>query len=204
MNNFENSVPFDPGYSKISFSFMEGIAYAVKDYPQLKAPHQKKFRLSQIESSVVDLINKSAAFYLGCLLWGGFLHSRFKDSPKEITGNYAKKLSSEALKDYDCAEETKLMLAYIESFDKDCKYYLKKPAKISSFTIDILKDYGEFAQLNKNFIDVEKTSDIKLPKSFDHFKKLSNEQLDTLHEKIKEVIESGKIENLLKIGYYKV
>lgn len=203
MNNFEKSVPFDPGYSKISFSFMEGIAYATKDYAQLKTPHQKKFRLTQIESAVVDLINKSAAFYLGCILWGGFLHSRFKDSPKEITGNYAKKLSADALKDYDCAEETKLMLAYIESLDKDCKYYLKKPAKISPLIIGILKDYGEFAQLNNNFLNVEKTSNIKLPKSFAHFEKLSNEQLDILNDKIAKIIESGKIENLLEIGYYK-
>lgn len=202
-NEFEKGVPFDPGYSPLSFSFIENIAYITGDYNQLKALHQKKFKLSQLEPSILDLINKSTAFYLGCMLWGGFLASRFKDSPKEIFGNHTLKLSDEAKKTLDCAEETKFTQQYIASFDKDCKYYLKKPAKISALVKEILENYNEFAKINNNFISVKKTSDIKLPKALAHFDKLSNAQLDTLREKIQEVIASGKIEGLLEIGFYK-
>lgn len=204
VENFDKTVPFDPGYSPLSFSFMENIAYVTGDYNQLKAIHQKKFKLSQLEPAIIDLINKNAAFYLGCMLWGGFLSSRFKDSPKEITGNHTLKLSDEAKKTLDCAEETKFSLQYIEFFDKDCKYYLKKPAKVSDFVKEILNNYNEFAQINNNFINVKMTSDIKLPKALAHFSKLTNEQLDELRTKIKEVIDSGKIEKLLDIGFYKI
>jgi len=204
MTNFENTVPFDPGYSKISFSFLSNIDYVMGDYYQLKNINQKKFKLSQLENSILSMINKSAAFYLGCQLWGGFLSSRFKDSPKEISGNYSANLSGDQIDELDYAIETKYILEFIENFDKDCKYFLKKPAKISKTAVEILKSYNEFAKLNNNFIGIIKTSDIKLPKTLDHFKALTNEQLDSLHEKIMAAIESGKIENLLEIGFYKV
>ena len=204
MKNFETTVPFDPGYSPLSFSFIENISYITQEYNQIKAIHQKKFKLSQLEPKILELINKSTAFYLGCLLWGGFLHCRFKDSPKEISGNHTLKLDSEEAKNLDCAEETKFTLKYIESFDKDCKYFLKRGAKVSDLIIEILKNYNEFTELNNNFINVRKTSDIKIPKSFSHFDKLTNEQLDELHSKIIDVINSGKIEGLLDIGFYKL
>lgn len=203
MDNYEKTVPFDPGYSPLSFSFMENIAFMTRDYNNLKTMQQKKFKLSQLTPSILDLINKSTAFYLGCLLWGGFLHSRFKDEPKEISGNHTLKLSPEAAKDLDCAEETKFTLQYIEMFNKDCKYYLNKPAVIAPLIIEILNGYNEFAQINDNFLNVKKTNDIKLPKSLSHFDKLTNAQLDELHDKIKDVISLGKIEGLLEIGFYR-
>lgn len=203
MNNFDKNVPFDPGYSKISFSFAEHISYVTSAYNQLKAPHQKKFQLSRIEPSILGLINKSTAFYLGCMLWGGFVHSRFKNEPKELSGNTNIGLSEKELQEIDCGAEAKLILQYIESFDKDCKYFLKRPAKISPVLKEILENYIEFASLNNNFINTDKTDKIKLPKALEHFKDLTNEQLDTLCEKIYTTIDAGKIEALLEVGFYK-
>lgn len=203
MEKFEKSVPFDPGYSKISFSFMANIQDTTKEFQHLKTMHQKKFKLSQIEPKIVDMIIKSSSFYLGCLLWGGFLHSRFKNEPKEISGNYTLALTPEAQKEVDCTQETTFTLQYIEQFNRDCKYYLNKTAKIPSQIIEILNIYNEFAQLNNNFINVRKTSDIKLPEVLAHFDKLSEVQLDGLYEKIMSTIDSGKIENLLEVGFYK-
>lgn len=204
IEEFKNGVSFDPGYSPLSFSFIENIVYITKDYNQLKAIHQKKFKLSQLEPKIIELIAKSTAFYLGCMLWGGFLSSRFKDSPKEILGNHTSKLSPEEAKNLDCAEETKFTLQYIDLFNKDCKYYLNKPAKVSDFIIEILKNYNEFAEINNNFINVKKTSDIKLPKALSHFDKLTDEKLDELRSKILTIIASGKVESLLDLGFYKV
>ena len=203
MSNFEKSVPFDPGYSKISFSFLSNVDYVMGSYYQLKTVHQKKFKLSQIENSIVELINRSTAFYLGCQLWGGFLNARFKDSPKEITGNHTTALEGQELEELDCTTETNLILEFIQNFDKDCKYYLKKPSKITPFIIEILKSYNEFAELNKQFVGVYKTNDIKLPTALAHFKDLTNEQLDNLHEQILKNIESGKLDGLLEIGFCK-
>lgn len=200
---FENEVPYDPGYSKISFSFIENIDYILTGYNELKVLHQKKFRLSQLEPTILELITKSTSFYLGCLLWGGFTHYRFKNDPKVYSGNNIVKLSEEAKKELDCATETKFTLEYIKLFDRDCKYLLKRSAKVPPFIIEILETYNEFAEINNNFINVVSTADIKIPKALEHFKNLSENQLDELCAKIYAAIESKKIENLLEIGFYK-
>lgn len=204
MNNFDKSVPFDPGYSKISFSFIEEIAYVTEGYNQIRANHQKKFWLAKFEPTIIELINKSSAFYLGCMLWGGFLHYRFKNEPKEISGNNTNKMSEKEIQELDCALEAKAILKYIENFDRDCKYFLKRPAKIEPITKEILENYIEFAAINNNFAGVNSTNNIKLPKIIEHFNDLSNEQLDNLCEKIYTIIESGRIEKLLDLGFYKI
>ncbi|MFA7658480.1 MAG: hypothetical protein WCY19_03510 [Candidatus Gastranaerophilaceae bacterium] len=203
MKKFNKTVPFDPGYSKTSFSFAEQISCLTGAYNKTKAPHQKKFQLNRLEPLILDLINKSVAFYLGCMLWGGFIHERFKREPKEILGNSTKNLSEKELQEIDCSAEAKFIFQYIESFDRDCKYFLKKPANISAFIPEILRSYVEFANINKNFVNINKTDEIKLPGVLSHFGTLTNNQLDALCEKIYEIIDSGKIETLLELGFYK-
>ena len=203
MQKFDKTVPFDPGYSKISFSFGQQISYIMGAYAQLKTPHQKKFQLMKLEAAILELINKSTAFHLGCMLWGGFLHSRFKIEPKEILRDGSVDLEEREIVEQECAAESKLILEFIYNFDKDCKYFLKKPAKISPFISEILNSYIEFAQINQNFTKVKTTADVKLPKALSHFDKLTNEQLDLLCEKIYSTIELGKMENLLELGFYK-
>lgn len=203
MREFKDTVPFDPGYSSLSFSFMGNMMIAMQEYNALKAPHQKKFWLMKSEDSLVEFIEKSTAFYLGCMLWGSFIHFKFKNEPKKITGNNTEGLSEEELKDFDCASEVKAILEYIKTFDRDCKYFLKHPAKIKSEITKILESYVEFAQINNNFIGVNKTSDIKTPTTFAFFKKLSEKELDKLCDEIFTVIESGKIEGLLSFDICK-
>jgi hypothetical protein len=204
MKNFNKSVPFDPGFSDISFSFIGNIENAKLDYNSLRANHQKKFWMIKFESTIIDFINKSSAFYLGCILWGGFIHYRFKDSPKDIIGNNTINMSETELKELDCTQEVKAILEYIEEFDKNCKYFLRHPAKISPLIKEILNSYIEFVQLNNNFINICSTKDIKTPKEIQHFKGLSNAKLDELCEKIYSAIKSDKIEFLLEIGFYNV
>lgn len=203
MKNFDKSVPFDPGFSQISFSFIENIKAADADFNSLKANHQKKFWLAKFEPMLIEFINKSTAFYLGCMLWGGFIRYRFKDEPKEISGNNTVDLSEKELQELDFTLEVKAILEYLQSFDRDCKYFLKKPSGVSPLITEILESYIEFAKINENFIDVKKTGDVKVPQSIEHFKNLSNQQLDNLCEKIYSAIDSGKIETLLKLVFYK-
>lgn len=204
MNNFESTVPFDPGYSQHSFSFFEHIGYITREYSQLKTPHQKKFKLSLIESSIIDVINKCTAFYLGCILWGGYIHFRFINDPKDICGNNTEGLTEEELNLIDFTEESKVILTYIEQFDRDCKYFLNRPAKIETIIKDILKSYIAFVEINNNFIGLNNTKNIKIPECIDHFKNLSIEQLDSLYEIILDVTKTGKIEFLLKTGFYDI
>ena len=203
MEKFDKTVPFDPGYSNIAFSFIGNIDALHEDYKKLKANHQKKFWLMKFEPAITDLIKKTASFYLGCMLWGGFIHYRFKDTPKEITGNNTLNLSETERQELDCAIEAKEMLDYIQSLDKDYKYFLKRPAKVPLLIKEILESYVEFAEANQNFINTKRTSDIKIPKAFEHFKDFSNEKLDELYDKINNAIESKNIEKLLEYGLYK-
>lgn len=202
MDKFEKGVPFDPGYSSIAVSFIGNIPYLTQEYSNLKTPHQKKFKLTMIEKPIIELINKCTAFYLGCMLWGGFIHCRFKDDSKQILDNNTNGLSENELKELDCAKESNFMLEFIKQFDRDCKYYLKKPLKIAPQITEILTNYDEFVKLNNNFVGISATADVKLPKAAAHFENLTDEELDSLHIKIMNVISSGKIEDLLKIGFY--
>lgn len=202
MKDFNKNVPFDPGFSAISFSFIENIKMANEDFSSLKANHQKKFWLTKFESTLIQFINKASAFYLGCMLWGGFIHYRFIDNPKEISGNNTTDLSEQELLELDCAIEVKAILEYIKDFDRNCKYFLKRQIKVSPLINEILENYIEFAKLNNNFINMNKTNEIKLPKAFEHFKTLSHEQLNNLCEKIYSAIESEKMSDLLELGFY--
>ena len=199
MHKFSKEVPFDPGYSNISFPFLETIDSVIQDYAKLKANHQKKFWLNSSEAQIVAFIRKSTAFYLGCLLWASFIHNRFKDKPKEISGNNISKISDEEFKDFDCAYEVKEILNYIKLLDRDCKYFLNRLAKIPTIIVEILENYVDFAELNNNFRKIKKTSDIKLPKFCDRFSKMTIAELDKLCEQIYSVIESSQIEGLYEL-----
>lgn len=203
MKNFETTVPFDPGYSAISFSFIGNLDAMTEEYFKLKVPHQKKFWLIKFEPTMIDFINKSTAFYLGCILWGGFLSFRFKKEPKEIEGNNNLKLSEKERQEIDCTVEVQAIKEYVDRLNKDCKYFLNKPAKILPIINQILDSYVEFAELNHNFTATKSTNDIKTPKVIEHFDKLSEQELDLLYEKIQEAISEAKIENLLELGFYK-
>ncbi|OGI05141.1 MAG: hypothetical protein A2104_07435 [Candidatus Melainabacteria bacterium GWF2_32_7] len=203
MNQFASGVPFDPGYSQYTIYFPEAILPFVEELAQIKAPHQKKFKLSLSESGIHQLINNCAGFYLGCILWGAFIHHKFKDSPKEVIDNPADDLTEEELKSRDYTEEINFMLEFFKQIDRDYKYFCKKPFKVDEQVINIFNAYNEFVVINDNFLNIKLTSDIKLPKAVEHFDKLDQEKLDTLYKYISDVVDSGNLEDLLKIGFYK-
>jgi len=204
MRNFETIVPFDPGYAPKAFSFIERIQTIKDCYAQLTSNSQKKAWLPQVEPEVMKLIELNAAFHLGCILWGGFLANRFKDSPKKIEGNTTLDLSEQEKQALDCAAEAKAALEYIKNFDRDCKYFLRRRMKIRPIIKEIYESYIEFAELNDNFVNTKTTADVKTPKAIAHFKDLSNEQLDVLCESIYMIIGTEELLfGLLDLGFYK-
>jgi hypothetical protein len=201
MHKFENKIPFDPGYSKLSFPFSQQIAFVASGYAQQKIQNQKKFQLIRLEPMIIDLIDKSSAFFLGCLLWGAFISSRFPEG-RELEGNTTEGLSEEELKNLDCAIEAKSILEFISYFERDCQYLLKRTSKLNPQIRKILEAYVEFAKLNNNFIGVNKTNQVKLPKELSHFEHLSVQKLDELCESIYSIIDSGRIDALLDLSFY--
>lgn len=199
MQKFSTAVPFDPGYSSISFHFLDDIDALIQDYTKFKSNHQKKFWLATGETKILDLIEKSTAFYLGCLLWGSFINLRFKDAPKPVEGSNIPNMSEEEFKEFDCAYEVNVILECIKFLDRDCKYFLNRPLKVKPIIVEILNEYADFAKINNNFRDIKITDDVKLPKFSQRFAKYSNSQLDELCDGIYSVIKNGKIEKLYEL-----
>lgn len=108
-------------------------------------------------------------------------------------------MSEQDIKEFDCAYEAKAILEYISSFDRDCRYFLKRPSKLSSKVRKILENYIQFAEINNNFIGMKKTDEIKMVKDFDYLEKLSDIQLDELCENIYACIDSANIAGLLDL-----
>lgn len=202
MPNFDKTVPFDPGYSDIAFSFPMHMDYVLGQYRKVKNNNQKKFMLMQLEKQIIDVIEKATSFYLGCILWGGYISFRFKDTPKEIEGNRTSEYIENSEGEWDSAAEVKYIKKFISSFERDCQYLLKRKSKLSENIMPILDSYEEFVDLNGNFVETKSTSDVKVPKVVEHFSNYNEQKLDVLCDLIYKVIENKKIEALLEIGFY--
>ncbi len=203
MNDFEKGVPFDPGWSKFSTSFIEYADFNVGNIFKLKTPNQIKFQITKHEAGLVKKAGACAAIYLGCILWGGYLKSRFKNSPKAIIDNPAEGMSVEKAEEkFAYREEPEYMIDYIEKFNKNFKRYVKRPSGIDPQVTEILKAYLEFLELNHNFAGVINTDQIQLPGVLSHFDNLSADKLDELKDKIFNIIETDNLEQVLDIGFF--
>ncbi len=188
----EEKVKFDPGFSKFSAPFPQDIPEYLEQIAQLPQPHQKKFNFQKLETQAVAMIKKSAYVYLGCMLWGSYIHYRYKDDPREISGNVIKESNAEV----DYVREMDEALLAVEKMDKASKYYLRRPMRLDRQFVEYLEAYREFVALNNSFLDMETTADIKIPEKFRYLGEYSAEQLDELRDGIYKVIESDSVEGL--------
>ena len=197
-----NKVPFDPGYSKFSAQIPQEVTLVLDQIAGLKKPHQKKFEFQKFEMQVAPAIKNSAAIYLGCILWGSYLSHRYKDDPKEISGNVMKEIPQEQQENFDHNKEIDFLTDFIDKLDKSSIYYLKRPAKSGKELIPYLEAYREFTALNNNFFELDSTDQIKLPGAVAHFENYDAQKLDELKLRIEEIINSGKIDRILELGFY--
>ncbi len=188
----DEKVSFDPGFSEFSIRFPVEIPQILSEIAELKSLHRKKFEFQRIEARLIPIIKSSAYIYLGCILWGSYLHYRYRENPREITGNIAKE--TEAPPDY--VKEMDFVLNALEELDGASKYYLRRPSGIGSNINGYFRAYREFVDLNNGFTTMETTSDIKIPEGFRYFESYTDEALEELREKIYKIINSGKIESL--------
>ena len=80
------------------------------------------------------------------------------------------------------------MLFNLEKFRKDAKFFMNEDFLIDDWDLKILDAYREFLKLNKGFVKVKTTDDIKIPEIIQ-----IPEDLESVEEKINEVIESGNL-----------
>jgi len=195
-----NSVPFDPGFYKFSVQIPQEASYIIDEIAKIKKFHQKKFEFQKVEMRLTPILKNCIAIYIGCILWGSYLYHRHKDKPRDISGNIMKKVTKE--KD-EYTQEVDFVAEFTDKLDKASNYYLRRPPKAGQDLIQYCDAYREFITLNDNFKNTDRTDQIKLPREVSHFENYDNEKLDELKNQIDDIINSGKLDGLFKIGFYK-
>ncbi len=198
----QNTVPFDPGYSEFSTQIPAEAGLILDQIAQLKQSHKRKFEFQKFEMQIVPLIKRCAAVYIGCILWGSYLFHRYKDDPKEISGNAVMELPPEQRSELDYTKNIDFIIELIDKLNKAGNYYLRRSSKAGESLGVYFKAYKEFCELNDNFKSLQTTDQIKLPSAVAHFQDYDIQKLDALKSEIEEIIVLKKIDRLLQVGFY--
>jgi hypothetical protein len=180
---------FDPGYSQHLVSLIFSLEDMYEDIAKFKNLGQKKFRFKQYYSGIIKLLRQNTAFYLGCLLWAVYLVNQEEGN---IINNYC------LGKDYDEEKsliELDFLIKFTKTFNKDTKYYMNTDFKFPEEDSTMLEIYREFAVMNEGFVNIKKTTDLKLPKQI---KTPSKEDLNTIKTTIDKVITTGDFDLLFE------
>lgn len=183
-----NTVAFDPGYGQYLTSFINNLEYMYAEVGKFKNLGQKKFKFKTFYPQILTLIEQNTAFYLGCMLWASYVNAQ---KGAELTGNHC--LGQEYNEELELME-VNFMIAFINNFNKDTKYYLNLGYEFPKEKMEILEIYTEFAKLNRGFVDSKTSDDIKLPAKL---KKVDADGIKTIYDTImNEVIPTGDFEKL--------
>ena len=184
------SVKFDPGYAKHTTILSISLDYIYKKINSIKNFNQKKIQFKMNYPQIIRMVDNNIGFVIGCILWAVYIKSL---GDVKIEGNPC--LDDTFNKD-ETVEEIDFSIEFFNQLKKDSKYYLNKDYEINPKYIDILNLYREFLLINSNFVSTRTTADLKLPQSL---KTPSEKELQTIHSKIEEVINSGNLLDLQEV-----
>ncbi len=184
------SILFDPGYAQHTTILSISAEYLYASIHQFKNLGQKKMKFKMLYPQITRMVENNVGFCLGSLLWAVYIKSlgniKIEGNPC-IGGTYDKE---------ETIEEADYSIEFFNKLKKDVKYYLGANYQINPLHIQILELYKEFLILNCGFVNTKTTNDVKLPTSF---KTPNEKELKTIHNKIQEVIESGKLLDLTDV-----
>jgi len=185
--NFDKGVEFDPGYVQHITAFVPNIEYIYSTLEKFKNFGQRKLQFKMFYPNIQSLLANYTGFYLGCMLWAAYIKTL---DNKPVLNNlcYGGDYS-----EVDTLEEIDFVINYVEQLKKDVKYYLGQNFSIDSATQNVLEAYREFLKLNKGFVGVLNTGDIKLPETL---KTPKASDCELILAKIEEVVENGNLSDL--------
>lgn len=186
--NFENGVPFDPGFVAHISAILPNIEYTYSNLNKYKNFGQKKNQFKMIFPKLEALINNYIGFYAGCILWAEVVKTM---KGKTITGNYCCGVD---YNEDETLQEVRFLKEYLKMFPQDVKYYIGKNYTINPNFDKILDTYEDFLKINEGFTKVEKTDDLKLPAGIK-----THDDIQKILDKIEEVTESGKLTELIDL-----
>lgn len=186
-----NSVLFDPGYAQHTTILSLSLEYIYAGINQFKNLGQRKMKFKMMYPKITQIVDNNVGFCLGSLLWASYIKS-LGDSI-QIEGNPC---IGGTYDEAETVEEADYSIEYFTQLKKDVKYYLGKDYQINQIYITILELYKEFLTLNKGFVDTKETKDVILPEKLTI---PNSDNADKIHEKIQEVIKTGKLLDLLEV-----
>lgn len=193
-----NKVPFDPGFAPYVLVFSTTYDYMQGEVRKFKNANQRKMKYKAFEPGLMKLCDNLTAFYFGCMLYGGYLKNKYKNSPKEIDGNDFWGLNVDVCRNSDVTIEVNALDKFIKTNDKNPFASRKINPKYAA----IVDNYIEFLEGNKYFTEVKTTEDLKLPDGLAFLNNLSEKELDDVFKSINEAISAKKIEKLLSCEYF--
>ncbi len=191
MINFDDGVDFDPGFIKHMSAFVPSIESIYGNINRLKSFNQKKMQFKMYYPRILKLIKNYLGFYTGCMLWAIVIQEY---SDKLLLGNLC---AGAEFEEDETAYELDFVIDYLAQLEKDASYYLRETFKTDEKTMNLLKVYREFLVENKGFVASTKVSDLVLPKSL---KTPSKDDMQIILNKIEEVTDNGKIEELYQLS----
>lgn len=189
MENTNKTVKFDPGYAPIVMNAFGQVGYVYYVFRAIQNPKLKKLNFPHTLRKVENFLKTNVAFYLGCLLWACYI-KQFSDS--ELEGN---KLLGEECSEEEYTSEINFLIDVItKDLVRDCKYFQNRSYIPDNRYLPILETYKKFLILNNGFVNCSKVEQIVIPQNL---KKLNEEELNLINQKIHKAIEQKQIEQLL-------
>lgn len=186
----EKTYLFDPGYAQHTTILSINMEYIYLNLSQYKNLGQKKMQFKMVYPKILKMMDNNAGFCLGSLLWAAYLKSQ---GNVKIEGNPC---LGGTYDEAETVEEADYSIEYYERLKKDAKYYLGLDYEINSLHVKILELYKEFLILNMGFVSTRTSEDIQLPTQIDI---PSSQDAQKIYDKIQEVIESGKLLDLVDV-----
>ncbi len=183
-----NSVLFDPGFSEHTSILSHNIEYIYSGISRFKNLSQKKTQFKMYYKKIIELVDTSVSFCLGCLLWASYIKNL---GNKNIINNPC---LGEVYDEKSTVSEIEFIQEYLEQLKKDAKYYLGMTYEIKPEYEKILTVYKDFITMNKGFVNTKTTDDLVLP---ENLKKLENPE--KVNEGIQNVVKTGELKSLLEL-----
>ncbi|MBP3923891.1 hypothetical protein J6E39_01450 [bacterium] len=185
----DEQIKFDPGFIQHMTALIPTLENIYATLNKFKNFAMKRNQFKLYYPRLRKLVDMYTGFYLGCMLWAVALK---REENKQIIGN----LCYGGTFDDDTLFEVNCLIQYVEQLEKDAKYYLNENYKVQDFELDIMNKYKTFLTENEGFVKCQNTDDIKIP---DVLKTPSDEEIDIIIEKVKNVVETGDFTQFYEI-----
>lgn len=188
MDMNSKKVKFDPGYAPVVIDALGAVGYIYYTFCAIRDLKLKKINFPHTLRKLEKNLEINIGFYLGCLLWACYI-KQFSDF--EIEGN---QLLGEVCEEKEYTGEINFLIDFVKNqLPRDSKYYLNKNYEPDKRYLPVLETYKEFLILNRGFVDVSNTNQIKIP---ENIKKPNQKELDLINENIQNAIVKKDITKL--------